>query len=188
MKTLYVWFLAASFTALPSFAQEGGGNPLSSGQKFVYGIVKTNLIKAAEKMPEEAYASKPTPDVRSFGQLMGHVADANYGFCSAVGGKKPPASGIEKSKTTKADLVQALKDSFSFCDEVYDGMTDADAATTVKFFGQNAPKLSILSFHTAHADEHYGNAVTYMRLKGVVPPSSERQPAPAAKSSSGDAK
>ncbi|HLJ46222.1 MAG TPA: DinB family protein [Bryobacteraceae bacterium] len=182
MKKLYVWLLAASFTTLPSFAQEGAANPLSSGQKFVYGIVKGSLIKAAEKMPEESYASKPTPDVRSYAQLMGHVADANYTFCSVVLGEKPPVTGIEKSKTAKADLVQAVKDSFAYCDKAYDGMTDADAATVVKFFGQSAPKLSILSFHTAHADEHYGNAVTYMRLKGIVPPTSERPPAPAGKS------
>ncbi|MDQ6666296.1 MAG: DinB family protein [Acidobacteriota bacterium] len=151
-------------------------DPLIAGQKVVYGIVKNNIIKAAEKMPEENYAFKPTPEVRSFGQLVGHVADAQYGFCSAASGEKNPAPGIEKGKTSKADLVQGLKDGFAYCDKVYDGMTDAQAAQIVKFFGRDSAKLTVLSFNTAHDDEHYGNMVTYMRLKNIVPPSSESKP------------
>ena len=77
-------------------------------------MAKNNIIRAAEKMPEENYAFKPTPEVRSFGQLIGHVADAQYLFCSAVLGKPNPAPGVEKSKTTKAELVQALKDAFAY--------------------------------------------------------------------------
>ena len=148
-------------------------NPLSAGTKGLYMMAKTNVTRAAEKMPPENYAFKPTDDVRSFGQVVGHVADANYMFCSAVLGEKPPVSGIEKGKTSKDDLVQALKDSFSYCDKAYDGMTDAAAAQMVKFFGQDRAKLTILSFNVIHDYEHYGNIVTYMRLKGLVPPSSE---------------
>jgi len=148
-------------------------DPLSAGNKVIYNIVKNNVTKAAEKMPEDNYAFKPTPEVRSFGQLVGHVADAQYSFCSAALGEKNPALGIEKSKTTKADLVQALNAAFAYCDKAYDGMTDAHAAETVKFFGGEHAKLTVLSFNNAHNDEHYGNMVTYMRIKGLVPPSSE---------------
>jgi uncharacterized damage-inducible protein DinB len=126
-------------------------------------------------MPEENYSFKPTPDVRSFGQLLGHVADAQYMFCAAVLGTKSPSLGIEKSKTSKADLVQALKDAFAYCDKAYDGLTDAQAAETVKFFGGDQAKATVLSFNTAHNSEHYGNIVTYLRLKSLVPPSSERR-------------
>jgi len=101
------------------------------------------------------------------------VADAQYTFCSAALGEKSPAPGVEKSKTSKADLAQALKDAFAYCDKAYDGMTDAHAADMVKFFGREQAKLSVLAFNNAHNDEHYGNIVTYMRLKGLVPPSSE---------------
>jgi uncharacterized damage-inducible protein DinB len=136
-------------------------------------MVKNNLVKAAEKMPEENYAFKPAPEVRSFGQIVGHVADAQYLFCSAALGEKNPAPGIEKSKTTKADLVQALNEAFAYCDKAYNGMTDAHAAEMVKFFGRDQAKLTVLAFNNAHNDEHYGNIVTYMRMKGLVPPSSE---------------
>ena len=147
-------------------------NPLSSGNQFVYSMVKGNIVKAAEEMPEANYAFKPTPDVRSFGQLVGHVADAQYEFCAPVLGDPPAEPTVEKTKTSKADLVQALKDGFAYCDKAYKGMTDAHAADIVNFFGNKSPKLSILEFSNAHDDEHYGNMVTYLRLKGLVPPSS----------------
>ena len=148
-------------------------DPLSGGIKGIYNIAKNNVVKAAEKMPEENYAFKPSPDVRSFGQIIGHIADAQYTFCSAATGDKNPAPGIEKSKTAKADLVKALNDAFAYCDKAYDGMTDAHAAEIVKFFGRDQPKLGILAFNASHDMEHYGNLVTYMRIKGLVPPSSE---------------
>lgn len=115
------------------------------------------------------------PEVRSFGQIVGHVADAQYTFCSVVLGEKNPAPGIEKSKTTKADLIKGLNDGFAYCDKAYNGMTDAQAVEMVKFFGQDRAKLTVLSFNNAHNDEHYGNIVTYMRIKGLVPPSSEQR-------------
>jgi uncharacterized damage-inducible protein DinB len=148
-------------------------NPISAGQKMLHSMIKTNIIRSAEKMPEEDYAFKPTPEVRSFGQLMGHVADSQYAFCSAVLGKANPAPGIEKSRTTKADLVQAVKDAFAFCDPAYDGITDVQAGAIVKFFGGDQAKVTVLAFNTAHNNEHYGNLVTYLRMKGLVPPSSE---------------
>jgi len=154
-----------------AFAQD----PISGGQKYLFGMTKNNIVRAAEKMPEEHYSFKPAADVRSFGQLVGHVADAQYLFCSPVVGKPNPAPGVEKSKTTKADLVQALKDAFAFCDAAYNGMTDAQASAIVKFFGADQAKATVLSFNTAHNNEHYGNMVTYMRMKGLVPPSSERR-------------
>lgn len=148
-------------------------NPLSTETKGLYDMVKGNLIKAAAKMPEENYAFKPTPDVRSFGQLVGHVADAQYLFCAPVKGEANPAPGIEKSKTTKADLEKALAAAFAYCDAVYSSMTDATVVQTTKFFNRERSKLTILNFNTSHNNEHYGNIVTYMRLKGLVPPSSE---------------
>src|SRR5262249_38207093 len=160
-------------------AAAGTANPLSTGAKRTNSIIKNYVTKAAAKMPEENYAFKPSPDVRTFGQLVGHVADANYGFCSLGAGEKPPAGGvdgsnsIEKTKASKADLEKALAASFEYCDKVYAGMTDAAATQMVKMFGNDLPKLSVLEFNTHHDFEHYGNMVTYMRVKGIVPPSSE---------------
>lgn len=175
-KMIFLGGLAVAM-AMGSPAEAQTANPLSAGAKRTYDVIKGYITRAAEKMPEEQYTFKPTPDVRSFGQLVGHVADANYGFCAGAAGEKAPAGGfeqpIEKSKTSKADLQKALADSFAYCDKVHAGMTDAAGAAVVKFFNGDMAKLSILEFNTHHDFEHYGNMVTYMRLKGIVPPSSE---------------
>jgi uncharacterized damage-inducible protein DinB len=132
-------------------------------------------------MPQENYSFKPTDAVRGFGQVLGHVADVQYRFCSPVLGENDPGLKIEQTKTSKADLIAALKGAFAYCDKAYDGMTDASAPQMVKFFGSDMPKLSVLSFNCMHASEHYGNLVTYMRLKNIVPPSSEPAPQPQSK-------
>ncbi len=172
--------LAAAGTAQAQAPASSAENPLSSGAKRSYEIIRGYITKAAAKMPEEHYAFKPTPDVRSFGQLLGHVADSNFVICGMVAGEKPPmggfdpASSLEQSKKTKADLTKVLADSFAFCDKVHAGMTDAAGAASTKTFVGEMSKLSFLEFNTHHDFEHYGNIVTYMRLKGLVPPSSER--------------
>jgi uncharacterized damage-inducible protein DinB len=148
-------------------------NPISLSEKGFYMYVRGYVTAAAEKMPETNYSFKPTPEVRSFGQLVGHVADAQNNFCSMILGEKNPSLDIEKTKTSKADLVQALHDANTYCDKAYGSMTDADAATIVSMGPRKLAKITILSINTAHLDEHYGNMVTYMRLKGLVPPSSE---------------
>jgi uncharacterized damage-inducible protein DinB len=156
-------------------------NPITQSERGLYSVVSGSVVKAAEKMPEENYSFKPTPDVRSFGQLVGHVADANYMFCSLAAGEANPMKDIEKTKTSKADLVTAIKGSVAYCNKTYDSMTDAKGSEMIKVFGFNLARLSLYSLNTAHTDEHYGNMVTYLRLKGIVPPTSESQPAPAPK-------
>ena len=156
-------------------------NPITASEKGFYGSVSGAVVGAAQKMPEENYSFKPTPEVRSFGQLVGHVADASYAFCSQAIGEANPVKDIEKTKTSKADLVAALKDGVAYCNKAFDSMTDAKGSEMVKLFNFNIAKLTLFSINTAHTDEHYGNMVTYLRLKGIVPPTSENQPAPAQK-------
>jgi uncharacterized damage-inducible protein DinB len=164
--------LVAAISAVASFGQS---NPMSDDARMLFNQIKNNLIRAAEKMPEESYGFKPSHDVRSFGQLVGHVADAGYLFCSpglaADAQKKAP--GAEKALTTKADLVAALKASFEYCDAAYTALTDATGAAAKPFFGRDRTLNGILAFNVAHDNEHYGNMVTYMRIRGLVPPSSE---------------
>jgi uncharacterized damage-inducible protein DinB len=150
------------------------GNPMTTGLKGTYDMVKGYITKSAEQMPEANYAFKPTPEVRSFGQLIGHIADSNYMICAAAAGEKPPAGDVEKTKTTKADLQKALADAFAYCDKVFAGTTDSRGVEMVKFFGNQQPRLAVLAFNSSHDFEHYGNIVTYLRLKGMVPPSSQR--------------
>lgn len=151
------------------------GSPLVTSIRGGYELVKGHLLKAVGQVPEEHFTFQATPDVRSLGALFAHIADANFGICSAASGEKPPMGGIEKSKKSKAELAEALAASFKFCDAAFDGMTEARAAETVKFFGPGPhTRLSTLAFTAQHDWEHYGNIVTYMRLKGLVPPSSQR--------------
>ena len=150
-------------------------NPLSAWNKIAYARVKDILLKSAEKMPEENYSFKPVDTVRSYGQIVGHVADAQYLFCSIALGETNPAPNNEHTKTSKADLIAALTTAFAYCDKAYDGMTDATAVQTIKLFGNDAPRLSALTVNNMHNLEHYGNLVTYMRIKNIVPPSSEQQ-------------
>jgi len=151
-------------------------NPLSTWNKMAYGRVKDMLLRSAQKMPEENYNFKPTDTVRSYGQILGHVADAQYLFCSIALGEKNPDLKIEQTKTSKADLIAALNSAFAYCDKAYDGMTDASATQMVKLFGNDTPRLDALTVNSMHNMEHYGNLVTYMRLKNIVPPSSESAP------------
>jgi uncharacterized damage-inducible protein DinB len=176
-KRLCLGFIALTATVAVC-AQEppaASANLISASEKGFYAIVSSEVIAAAEKMPEENYAFKPTPDVRSFGQLVGHVADAQYGFCSAAISEPNPMKAIEKTKTSKADLVVALKEAVAYCNKTYAGMTDAQGSQAVKMMNFNVARLTVLSVNTAHTDEHYGNMVTYLRLKGIVPPSSEKR-------------
>jgi uncharacterized damage-inducible protein DinB len=139
-----------------------------------YERVKDFLLRSAEQMPEEHYAFKPTQAVRSFGEIVGHLAEVQYMFCAAARNEpNPQPEKFEKTRPTKARLVEALRASFSYCDTAY-AMTDARATATVKIpdWGERAP-LSILVLNISHDSEHYGNLVTYLRLKGLVPPSSQ---------------
>lgn len=154
-------------------AQTNSSAIISSSQ-FVYGIAKGDVLKSAEKIPEEFWSFKPTPEVRSVGQLFAHIADGQYEFCSAASGKSVD-KGIEKTAKTKAEIVAAVKEAFAYCDGIYAKMTDAGAVETKTFFGMKPTQIGLMDFNTAHTMEHYGNLVTYMRLKGIVPPSSEGQ-------------
>jgi uncharacterized damage-inducible protein DinB len=167
--TLSKYALIVLCAALPAAAQ----NPISDGERFLYNMVKGNIVKTAEKVPEDLYSFKPAPEVKTMAQMLGHVADANYMFCAAVLGEKAPSPGVEKTMSTKAEIVPAVKAAFAYCDKAYEQMTDAEAVKTIKFFNREMAKATVLGFNSFHTMEHYGNLVTYMRIKGIVPPSSE---------------
>lgn len=119
------------------------------GQKFLHDVVRRNILRLAEKMTDEQYAFRPVPEVPSFGQLLGHIADAQYLFCPTVLGKPNPAPGIEKTKTWKAGLLQALNEAFAYCDAAFAGLTDDGLAGAAQFLGREQAKATVLSFNTA---------------------------------------
>ncbi len=167
-KTL---LLAVAF-ALGLYAQ-GRGGPVSMtadlNQK--YNAIKTNLTKAAENMPEDGYSLQPSKEERVFGAWVAHVADAQASACSGIAGERKNIGAA--SKTTKADLVAALKQSFDICDVVFAGTTEANASEMVANFGGQTPRAAALYGTIIHSNECYGNMAVYLRLKGLVPPSTE---------------
>ena len=169
-------FLAAAVVALfvPTSAL-AQSNPFTDAAKAQLEQIKSNVIRTAEKVPEDLYAFKPTPEVRSLGQLLAHIADGNFGICGAGSTMKPPMSGVEKSTggNGKAAIQKALAASFEFCESAWASMDNTRSPEVVKTFLGTQPRFSTLTFNTSHVWEHYGNLVTYMRLKGIVPPSSE---------------
>jgi uncharacterized damage-inducible protein DinB len=170
--------LAVAIVSAPSMAMAQGANPLTANAKVQFGALSGFVVRSAEKVPEDLYAFRATPEVRSMAELFGHVADAMFAMCATAAGSKPPRTGIEKSVTAKPALVAALKEGVSYCNSVYDGMTDQKGTETVPFYFGPTPRVSVLYFVVTHTYEHYGNLVTYMRLKNIVPPSSEAAPKP----------
>ena len=155
-------------------AQQPPANPVVASARPLHEQVKGYILRAVDQMSEEHYGFRPTSDVRTFGQLIAHIATTQYVFCSAaLGEPSPDARDFEKSHTTKAALTEAIQASFKYCDRAYE-MSDEQATKwqTIKGWGERAP-LSILILNIGHNNEHYGNIVTYMRLKGLVPPSSQ---------------
>jgi len=149
-------------------------NPMSKETRQLYTTVKGYILKSAEKMPEANYAFKPSPEVRNFGAILGHLADDQYFFCSAAKGETMDTK-IEKEITSKALLIAELNKAFAYCDEVYNSLADDNGPMMMKFGKGERTMSGILNFNVAHDFEHYGNIITYLRIKGLVPPSSEKQ-------------
>ena len=152
-------------------------NPLSSELKAQYASSKKNITEAATRMPEEDYSFKPAPgNTRTFGQIIGHIADVQLALCSAAKGEQKRGSA-ERTKTSKADLVAAINESFEYCDGAYEPLTDAAAVQMTKMFGRDETKLGTLYFNLIHNSEMYGQIVAYYRAKNMVPPSTADRPA-----------
>jgi uncharacterized damage-inducible protein DinB len=169
-----IWTLTL-MGALLGAAALNAQNPLSADLKNSYNGIKNTITKAADEMSEADYSFKASPPERTYGAIVGHIADVQLALCGNANGEQKMGDA-EKTKTTKADLAAALKASFDYCDGVYGSLTDADAATKVTMFGPNkATKLAVLNFNIAHDNEMYGQMVVYLRIKGLVPPSSQRR-------------
>jgi uncharacterized damage-inducible protein DinB len=153
-------------------------NPISQAIRDTWEGAKRNMKESADQMPEADYAFRPTDQVRTFGQIIAHVAGANYVYCSAARKEKSPheEDDFEKTATTKAQIITVFNDSLAYCDAAYTALTDRTAAEVIPmpFGGKDAGRASPLIRNVGHLNEHYGNLVTYFRIKGMVPPSSRR--------------
>jgi hypothetical protein len=170
MKRIVLTLMLSGAYALPAAAQGMALPPgISAEIKQVYTAVKTNVLAAAEAMPESNYDFRPVAEEMSFGGWIAHVADAQVGICSTVNGQT--RRGDAASKTGKANLIAALKASFEECDKAYNALTDASAVELVPYGrGQNS-RGGRLAYNAAHDQECYGSMAVYLRIKGIVPPS-----------------
>lgn len=177
MRKKLVFFGLLGAVSLSAGAQAPAAAPSAAGDalRFLQGFNEKNIVAAAEMVGEADYGFRPAPAVRTFGELVGHIADVQYLLCSTVKGVPNPVAGddksIEKTKKSKADLVAALKASFELCGSTYAGMDDAGLVRTPA--GGDATNAASLTLNVYHAGQHYGNMVTYLRIKGLVPPSSQ---------------
>jgi uncharacterized damage-inducible protein DinB len=148
-------------------------NAVVSSLRGLFDITKNNITATADILEEGHYAYQPTEDVRTAGQILAHVANAQFMFCSSAAGQQSPnTENFEQTATTKAQIRAALQRAFAYCDGVFANMTDDQASRAVQFFGAPNTAAGVLAFNSAHNYEHYGNLVTYMRMNGIVPPSS----------------
>ncbi len=152
-----------------------GVDPMIDALQDGNGYVRDMFMKAADQMSEEDYAFRPTPEVRSFGQLLAHVAGSNYFFCSTAISERAPVSDVEETMTTREEILEVLSNSFDYCEAAY-AAVDVNADTRIEFMGKQRSPMAVLTFRNYHALLHYGNVITYMRLRGKVPPSSQLAP------------
>ena len=183
MKAMICLMFACVLTASTTWAQapapaaQGGQKvPLSEGLRRSYNTIKMNLTEAAQKFDEATYGYTPSPEIRGFGGQLAHVANSQFNACSAATGVANPHQGsnLEKTKTTRADIIQALADSFAFCDPAFANLTDQSATELVRQGQNEVARGSVLSNLISHGNEEYGIMTVYIRMKGMVPPSTER--------------
>jgi uncharacterized damage-inducible protein DinB len=169
--------VAMAILAAPLGAQApSAANPISAAVRSDWNGVKQNVLKSATVMPGDKYGFKPVATVRTFGQILAHIAGANYIFCAAAKGEKSPHAedAFEKSATTAPAIAKALQESMAYCDAAYAALDDRRAVETIDgpFGGGKTARVAALMGNTGHLQEHYGNLVTYLRISGLVPPSS----------------
>ncbi len=158
-------------------------NPMSTWLRNAYKGNHRNIVRTAEKMPEEFYDMRPgtQQEVRTFGQQVGHVANYNYLWCSQAKGEKNPNTQNLEKLPTKADLLKAVNDAFAYCDGVYDALTDAAGAQVIDITQESGRqtrnlRMGLLTLNYGHNNEIYGSMVVYLRMKNIVPPASEPRP------------
>ncbi len=164
----------------PLWAQApAAGNPVAAAVRAAWDGAKRNLAQSADIMPESDYGFRPVSTVRTFGQILAHAAGANYVFCAAAKGENTPFAedAFEKTATTRAQIIKAVTDSIAYCDGAYAALDDRRAGDTIELpfgMGKGARAMPLM-LNAGHVQEHYGNLVTYFRIKGIVPPSSRQQ-------------
>ncbi len=176
MRARFRFLVPLALAAITTSAAAQEANPAVATTRMLWQQLTGYVTQAAEDVPESLYSYRPTAEVRSFGELVGHVAGAQNLICAAALGEPAGSEDeVERSQTTKAALIAALRASTEYCARAY-GQTDAAVQQRTQLFGAERTRLFALTLNATHNAEHYGNIVTYMRINGMVPPSSRPSP------------
>ena len=168
---LFVWMAALAGTQ--ARAQD---SPLLGPLKQQWEGIRTNVVRTAEIVPEAKYDFKPTPEVRSFRDLFIHIIEENYFFMGFVTGERSGGPNLQNLRT-RAEIVKALNDSYDYGAKALAALDDQKAMEMVPLMGRRqGPRWSAALMNIADNMDHYGNLVVYMRLNGIVPPSSQPRP------------
>ena len=160
--------------SVPSVLSAQGGDAGLAALRSNWEQVIGNITTAAEELSEADYAYRPVATVRTFGELVGHVAGSQNMMCAAaLGDPQPAEDAVEKAAKTKAALVKALRESNAYCAKAY-AIGTATTGVATELFGSKTTRVGALTLNLMHDGEHYGNIITYMRMNGLVPPSSRR--------------
>ena len=166
--------MALGMAILSAQGQQAADSGYTASVRNRWNAIKRNISGSAEAMPDAEFAFKPTPEVRSFGELLGHLANEHYMLCSGIKGETNPHAAVDfEKKSTKAEFVKDINDSIAYCDAAYTAIKDDPKATTPFTPNRRDTPFSLMLLNVTHDSEHYGNLVTYLRLKGIVPPSSQ---------------
>jgi len=139
-----------------------------------YNRLKPNVLKAAEKMPEADFQYKPTADIRTFARIVNHVTEAQFHVCSALNGTTVDPKAVPSDTADKATVIAGLKASFAACDTAYGALTDATINEVVTLGPVKRSRIGLAWGNVSHDNEQYAELSTYLRLKGIVPPTAEK--------------
>jgi hypothetical protein len=166
-RKLFLLVLASTVAALAE-------NPLTDSVMTRYKRLRLDVSETAEVMPEQNYSFRLTPAQRTFAEWIGHAAMGNFGFCAAIKGEAAPKTEHIHHMTGKSEHSKALLDSFNYCDEALKGMTDQKALTAYTLNSKQGFPVQGMINLVSSTNEHYGNMVGYLRVKGITPPSTVR--------------
>ena len=168
-----VFLMLAAGSAMLCAQARTAADPLIGSSQDLFAQISGLILRSADKIPENVWSFRATPEVRTIGQLFAHIADASNHICALAVDGKAAAVSVEQTAKTKAEIVAALKREFAGCEANYAKMTPASAVQIIDLGGMKRTRIAEMDYEVAHTWEHYGNLVTYMRLQGIVPPSSE---------------
>ncbi|NIP94291.1 MAG: DinB family protein [Akkermansiaceae bacterium] len=173
--------LVAVAAALVSPRSLAAQDPLVRSLEELAERYRQNMIATAQLLDDELYGFQPTEEVRSAGRILAHVANTEITFCALGAGEdRPTDEDLEESRTTRAEIIAGLEEAAAYCERVYEALTDEELSEERILFGNPTTALGVLVFNASHTANHYGNLVTYMRLNGIVPPTSSVPSVPVA--------